>query len=221
MPAPNKAAHHPHIPPAATAPPTTARRAYPSTTRPTTAASTPPSNGTANAGEDHRAGKPLSAAGRAPRVPLRGREYASRWEGPLRGEKQPEAPRPTTPLYPRAHRMRDTINHHSRPAAGMSLPTSTHSDTTKSRYWVTTTRPPVVETTPPTQAPSGRVLRCRSSTQSGNRAPASRGSCGPACHRPAALSRMIRQGTARRSPDRRLPHTGEADEHRLRGVALA
>ena len=53
-------AHHPHIPPAATAPPTTARRAYPSTTRPTTATPTPPtdthasdthSNGTAKAGE--------------------------------------------------------------------------------------------------------------------------------------------------------------------------
>ena len=55
--------------------------------------------------------------------------------------------------------MRDTINHHSRPATGMSLPTSTHSDTTKSRHWVTTTRLPVVETTPPTQAPSGRVVR--------------------------------------------------------------
>ena len=55
-----KAAHHPHIPPAATAPPTAARRACPSTTRPTTATSTPPSdthpNGTAEAGGDHRAG---------------------------------------------------------------------------------------------------------------------------------------------------------------------
>ena len=155
MPAPNKAAHHPHIPPAATAPPTTARRGYPSTTRPTTATSTPPSNGTANAGEDHRAGNRCRRPVEPPESLSEGREYASRWEGPLRGEKQPEAPRPRTPLYPRAHRMRDTINHHSRPATGMSLPTSTRSDTSKSRYWVTTTRSPVVETTPPTQAPSG------------------------------------------------------------------
>ena len=48
-------AHHPHIPPAAAAAPTTARRVCPSTTRPTTAVSTPPSdthsNGTAEAGE--------------------------------------------------------------------------------------------------------------------------------------------------------------------------
>ena len=48
-------AHHPHIPPAAAAPPTTARRVCPSTTRPTTATSTHPSdthpNGTAEAGE--------------------------------------------------------------------------------------------------------------------------------------------------------------------------
>ena len=55
--------------------------------------------------------------------------------------------------------MRDTINHHSRSAAGVSLPTSTRSDTTKSRYWVTTIRSPAVETTPPTRAPSGRVVR--------------------------------------------------------------
>ena len=42
-------AHHPHIPPADAAPPTTARRACPSTTRPTTATPTPSdthSNGT-------------------------------------------------------------------------------------------------------------------------------------------------------------------------------
>ncbi len=43
--------------------------------------------------------------------------------------------RARTPLYPRARRMRDTIDHHSRSAADASLPTSTRSDTSKSRYW--------------------------------------------------------------------------------------
>ena len=80
--------------------------------------------------------------------------------------KRPEVPGPGTLLYPRARRMRDAINH-SRSAAGVSLPTSTRSDTSKSRYWVTTIRLPVVETTPPTRAPSGRVLRCRSSMSGG------------------------------------------------------
>ena len=71
-------------PPAATAPPTTARRAYPSTTRPTTAASTPPSDthstGTAKAGET--IGRVTAVDGRSsPPSPFRGREYSSRWEG--------------------------------------------------------------------------------------------------------------------------------------------
>ena len=74
---------------------------------------------------------------------------------------------PGTPFYPRAPRMRDTIDHHSRSAAGVSLSTSTRSGTSKSRYWVTTIRSPVVETTPPTRAPSGRVVRCRSSMSGG------------------------------------------------------
>ena len=43
--------------------------------------------------------------------------------------------------------MRDIIDHHCRSAAGVSLSTSTRSDTTKSRYWVTTIGSPVVETT--------------------------------------------------------------------------
>ena len=77
------------------------------------------------------------------------------------GGKQPEVPGPRTPLYPRAHRTRDTIDAHFRSAAGVSLFTSTRSDTTRSRVWVTTIRSPVVETTPPTPAPSGRAVRCR------------------------------------------------------------
>ena len=82
-------------------------------------------------------------------------------EGPLCGGKRARGSRgPGTLLYPRAPRMRDIIDHHSRSAAGVSLSTSTRSDTTKSRYWVTTIRSPVVETTPPTPAPSGRVVRC-------------------------------------------------------------
>ena len=35
------------------------------------------------------------------------------------GGKQPEVPGPRTPLYPRAHRTRDTIDAHSRSAAGV------------------------------------------------------------------------------------------------------
>ena len=133
-------------------------------------------------------GRVTAVGGRSsPPSPFGGREYASRWEGPLRGEKQPEAPRPGTLLYPRARRMRDTDDDHSRSAAGMSLPTSTHSDTTKSRYWVTTTRSPVVETTPPTQAPSGRDVRCRSSTQSGNRFPSKPWQLRPSMSPPCAL----------------------------------
>ena len=76
------------------------------------------------------------------------------------GGKQPEVPGPRTPLYPRAHRTRDTIDAHSRSAAGVSLFTSTRSDTTRSGVWVTTIRPPVGGTTPPTPAPSGRAVRC-------------------------------------------------------------
>ena len=77
------------------------------------------------------------------------------------GGKQPEVPGPRTPLYPRAHRTRDTIDAHSRSAAGVSLFTSTRSDTTTNRVWVTTIRSPVGGTTPPTPAPSGRAVRCR------------------------------------------------------------
>ena len=56
--------------------------------------------------------------------------------------KQPEVPGAGTPFYPRARRMRDTIDDHSRSAVGVSLSTSTRSDTSKSRYWVTTIRSP-------------------------------------------------------------------------------
>ena len=70
----------------------------------------------------------------------------------MRGDG-PEVPGPRTLLYPRARRMRDIIDHHSRSAAGVSLSTSTRSDTTKSRYWVTTIRLPVVETTPTDPSP--------------------------------------------------------------------
>ncbi len=42
----------------------------------------------------------------------------------MRGDG-PEVPGPRTLLYPRARRMRDIIDHHSRSAASVSLSTST------------------------------------------------------------------------------------------------
>ena len=77
----------------------------------------------------------------------------------MRGDG-PEVPGPRTLLYPRARRMRDIIDHHSRSAAGVSLSTSTRSDTTKSRYWVTTIRLPVVETTPTDPSPQPPAEGC-------------------------------------------------------------
>lgn len=157
-------ARHPHIPPAAAVPPTTARRACPSTTRPTTATSTPPSdthsNGTASAGE--ATGWVTAAGGRSsPPSPSRGQEYASRWEEPVMWRQNgPRFPGPVHRSTRGSRRMRDTIDHHSQPAASVSSSTSTHSDTNKNRYWVTTIRSPVAETTPPERAPSGRSLRC-------------------------------------------------------------
>ena len=65
--------------------------------------------------------------------------------------------------------MRDIIDHHSRSAAGVSLSTSTRSDTTKSRYWMTT-RLPVVETTPTDPSPPAEGCSAADSgKQRGNR----------------------------------------------------
>ena len=78
-PTPQKADHHPHIPPAAAAPPTAAQHAYPSTTRPTTAASTPPTdthpNGTAKASETTG---PVTAVGGRPSPQRKGEKSSPR-----------------------------------------------------------------------------------------------------------------------------------------------
>ena len=109
------------------------------------------------------------------------------------GGKQPEVPGPRTPLYPRAHRTRDTIDAHSRSAAGVSLFTSTRSDTTTNRVWVTTIRSPVGGTTPPTPAPSGRAVRCRHPDSQVAGSPSARRGRSP-----------LRRGSGRQHPTNRV-----------------